>query len=78
MKKSVKPSLRKYNHNTMTFANLSQAQQKTYENAHQFYNHDLREYNQQQDLLREARTYIQFTVSTVKQTHLDPELSKCE
>jgi hypothetical protein len=73
-----KPRFRDYNHNATTFANLSQAQQKAYESARQFYTHDLREYNRQQDLLREARTYIQSTVSTVKQTHLDPELSERE
>ena len=73
-----KPRFRDYNHNATTFVNLSQAQQKAYESAWQFYTHDLRKYNHQQDLLREARTYIQSTISTVKQTHLDPELSKCE
>ena len=78
MEKLMKSSLRDYNHNAMTFANLSQAQQKAFESARQFYNHDLREYNHQQDLLREARTYIQSTVSIAKQTHLSLKLTECE
>ena len=78
MEKPVKPSLRDYNHNAITFANLSQAQQKAYEAARGFYNHDLREYNRQQDLLREARSYIQSTVSIAKQTHLDPSKTERE
>jgi len=78
MAKPVKPNLRDYNHNAMTFANLSQAQQKAFESARQLYNHDLREYNRQHDLLREARTYIQSTVSIAKQTHLSPELTERE
>ena len=78
MKKSVKPRLRDYNQNVMIFANLSQNQQKTYEAVRQFYTHDLREYNCQQDLLREARIYIQFTVSVIKQTHLLLNLTEHE
>lgn len=78
MEKPVKPSLREYNPNATTFANLSQNQQKAFETARQFYNHDLREYNRQQDLLREARSYIQSTVSITKQTHLSPELTERE
>ena len=78
MEQPQKPRFRDYNHNATMFANLSQAQQKAYETARQFYNHDLREYNCQQDLLWEARTYIQSTISTAKQTHLDPELSERE
>ena len=49
-----------------------------FETARQFYNHDLREYNCQQNLLREARSYIQLTVSIIKQTHLSSKLMKCE
>jgi hypothetical protein len=78
MEKPVKPRYTDYNPNATTFANLSQNQQKVYESARGFYNHDLREYNRQQDLLREARTYIQSTVSVAKQTHLDPALSERE
>ena len=76
IEQSQKPRFCDYNHNATTFTNLFQAQQKIYESAQQFYTHDLREYNHQQDLLREARTYIQSIISTVKQTHLDSELSK--
>ena len=60
----------------MIFANLSQNQQKMFETARQFYNHDLRKYNHQQNLLREARIYIQFIISIAKQTHLFPELTE--
>ena len=78
MEKPAKPRFSDYNPNATTFANLSQNQQKAYEAARQFYNHDLREYNRQQDLLREARSYIQSTVSIAKQTHLSPELTERE
>src|SRR5436190_5295807 len=78
MEKPVKPNLRDYNHNVMTFANLSQAQQKAFESARQLYNHELREYNRQHNLLREARTYILSTVLIAKQTRLSPELTECE
>ena len=58
IKKFVKSYLQHYNYNTMIFANLLQAQQKTFESAKQLYNYKLKEYNYQHDLLRETRTYI--------------------
>src|SRR5436189_546159 len=59
----------------MTYAQLSAAHQRAYENARRFYEQDKKDYDRQQDQLREARAYIAATVSRSRKTSLDPDQS---
>ena len=71
----VRPRPQDFEQNTATYALLSAANQKLFENARRFYEEDKKDYNRQRDLLQEARNLILSTVSQSKKTHLDPKLS---
>src|SRR6266487_4793836 len=70
-----RPELTDFDRNAHSYAQLSAAQQKTYENARRYYDQDMRFYSRQQDQLQAARAFITATVSEVKRTSLDPKLS---
>jgi hypothetical protein len=70
-----RPELADFDQNARSYAQLSAANQHTYENARRYYDQDRRYYSRQQDQLQAARAYITATVSEAKWTSLDPKLS---
>jgi len=70
-----RPELADFDQNARSYAQLSAAQQRTYENARRYYDQDMKYYSRQQDQLQAARAYITSTVSQTKKSTLDPELT---
>ena len=73
--KAKKPEYKDFDTNAATYAQLSTALQKSYDNARRYYDLDVKYYHRQQDHLREVRSYISDHVSTQKKLLLDPKLT---
>jgi len=70
-----RPQIAEFNPQALTYAQLTQAQQKAYDNARRYFDQDMKYYSQQQIFLKEARSHITSTVSPTKSILLDPDLS---
>jgi len=66
-------NVRAINWNVNSYEQLSAAQQRVYENARKFYDQDLKQYQRQEDHMREIRKYIMDTISTKKKRLPKPE-----
>ena len=78
LKASKHPELTNFDQNTHSYAQLSAAQQKIYENIHCYYDQDMRFYSYQQDQLQAAQVFIIIMIFKFKQTSLDSKLSVCK
>jgi len=65
-----RPEPTDFDNNAATYAQLSAAHQRAYENARRFYEQDKKDYARQQDQLDTARAYISASVSRSKRTSL--------
>jgi hypothetical protein len=70
-----RPEFRDFSQQAQTYADLSSANKKNYDQTRRVYDKDMRYYSRQQDLLQAARVHITSTVSQAKQSSLDPSLS---
>ena len=73
--KSGCPEPMDFDQHARTYAELSQAHQKAYENARRYYDQDMKYYFCQQNQLQTVSVYITATVLKIKKTALDPDLS---
>lgn len=69
------PRFSEFGHNARTYAELSQVQQRSYENARRFYDADMKYFSQQEKMLKEARIFIMSSVAEGKDRVLQADLS---
>ena len=67
------PAINQFNGGAQNYADLTAAQQKSYDNARRHYEADMKLYSQQQAQLTAARTLIRSTVTTANQSYLNPQ-----
>ena len=60
------PEPMNFNQHARTYAELSQAHQKTYENTQKYYNQDMKYYSHQQNQLQTVSIYITAMISKIK------------
>jgi hypothetical protein len=71
----IRPAFRDFAASATTYAELTAAQQKGYDNSRKYYDQDMKYYFRQEDHLRSVRTHITTNVSTPKRLLLDPNLT---
>jgi hypothetical protein len=71
----ARPEYSDFDANATTYAQLSAASQRAYDNNRKYFDQDMKYYFRQEDLLRAVRTHITTYVSRPKQFLLDPALT---
>src|SRR5579871_1407110 len=75
LERPKKPKVSDIQPNATTYTQLSDPQQRTYDNSRKYYEEDLKQYQRQKDLFRAVRNHIMSSISPQKKLLLDPAKS---